>query len=151
MSRRQGFTLLELLVVIAIIGILISIFSVNLIRSIRTAELREAATQVATDLRRARSQAQRSSTAVQLILPGTAGGTSYTVTGQGRTVTNRVSIVCKTNCGSGTTVTLTYNAPYGELGATGSVFTISSPVSNITPYEIRIVGVTGKVILTRAS
>lgn len=150
MSRRQGFTLLELLVVIAIIGILISIFSVNLIRSIRTAELREAATQVATDLRRARSQAQRGSTAVQLSLPGTTASTSYTFTSQPRTLPNGVSLVCKTNC-SASAVTVTYSAPYGELGATGRVFTVRSPVSTITPYEIRIVGVTGKVILTRAS
>ena len=122
----------------------------SLIRSIRTAELREAATQVATDLRRARSQAQRGSTSVQLSLPGTTSDTSYTFAGQSRTLANGVSISCKTGC-SITPVSITYTAPYGELGATGSVFTISSPVNTISPYEIRIVGVTGKVILTRAS
>lgn len=148
--NRQAFTLLEILVVLAIIGILAGIFGWNIIRSIRTAELREAATQVATDLRRARSQAQRGSVAVQVSFPGVTAATSYTFAGQSRTLPNGVSISCKTNC-TAAALNVTYTAPYGELGATGSVYTVSSPVNGITPYEIRIVGVTGKVVLTRAS
>jgi prepilin-type N-terminal cleavage/methylation domain-containing protein len=150
--KRQGFTLLELLVVLSIIAILMGVFSSNLMRSIRTAELREAATQVATDLRRARSQAQRGSRDIVLVLPGSAGGTGYKVDTVQKVFPNGVKVLCKTTCGSGTTTNVTYQAPYGELGAgaTGSVYTVRSPVSGISDLEIRIVGVTGKVILAKA-
>lgn len=150
--NRQGFTLLELLVVLGIIAILTGAFSLNLIRSIRTAELREVATQVATDFRRARSQAQRGSRDVVLVLPGTAGGTSYKVDTVQKVLSKGVKVFCKTTCGSGATTNVTYQAPYGELGAgaTGSVYTVRSPVSGIADLEIRIVGVTGKVILAKA-
>lgn len=152
MQRQNGFTLLEVLAVLAIVGILMGIFGWNLIRSIRTAELREAATQVATDLRRARSQAQRGSADVTLILPGTAGSATYTVNGVGKTLPNKVKLLCKTAsaCGADATINVVYQAPYGELGATGSVYTVRSPISGIDDLEIRIVGVTGKIILTKA-
>jgi prepilin-type N-terminal cleavage/methylation domain-containing protein len=150
--RAQGFTLLEILVVLGIIAILMGIFGINLIRNIRTAELREAAAQVATDLRRARSQAQRGSNDIVLVLPGSAGNTTYKVDTVTKTLPNNVTVICKTTCGSGTTTNVTYQAPYGELGAgaTGSVYTLRSPMSGINDLEIRIVGVTGKVILTAA-
>lgn len=148
--RDQGFTLIQLLVTIGIIGILAAIFGINMLRSVRTAELREAANQVATDLRRARSQAQRGSANIEIVLPGTAGAKTYSVSGQSRGVVNNVTVLCKSNCGTGPTVTINYQAPYGELGAMGSIFTIQSPSSNIGSLEVRIVGVTGKVILTRA-
>ncbi len=149
--RHAGFTLLELLMAIAVIGILAGIFGMSLIRSIRTAELREAANQVAIDFQRARSQAQRNSKDVVILVPRGTAGSTYTVGSQTVTLANRVTLLCKTNCGSsGATVATTYQSPYGELGATGSVFIVQSPVSGIPALEIRIVGVTGKVILTKA-
>lgn len=152
MSRlSQGFTLLELLIIMAIIAVIAGVFGLGITRSIRSAELREAATQVATDFRRARSQAQRQSKDFILILPNATGGTTYRVDTENKTLPNGIRLSCTTSCSS-TSVNVTYQAPYGELGsgATGNVFTLTSPTSGITPYEIRIVGVTGKVILTRA-
>lgn len=149
--NRQAFTMIEVLVVIAIIGILAAIFGTTLIRSIRTAELREAANQVAADFQRARSLAQRGSTSVTIITPKGAAGTSYSFNGQSQTLPNNITLVCKTNCGTSSAAVLTYQAPYGELAATGSVFTVQSPLVGIAALEIRTVGVTGKVILTKGS
>ena len=143
-------TLIELLVVIAIIGILMGLFGWNLVRSIRAAELREAATQVAVDLRQARSQAQRGSKDIVVVLPGSTGGTTYKFDADVKTIPNNVQLICKSNCGTGTTTNITYQAPYGELGAIGSIYTVRSPMNGIGDYEIRIVGVTGKVILAKA-
>lgn len=143
--------MIELLIVIAIIGILAVIFGWNMLQSIRAAELREAATQVATDFRKARSQSQRGSVNASLELPKTTAGNSYTASGVLKTLPNNTTIICKTTCGTASTTTVTYQAPYGELlGATGNVFTISSLSGGVDPLEVRIVGVTGKVILTRA-
>ena len=60
-EKSRGFTLLELLVVIAILMLLAGLLGFSLLRSIRGAELRDAATLVATDLRRAKAVAQRGS------------------------------------------------------------------------------------------
>ena len=160
--RHAGMTLIELLVVLALIGILMGLFGWNLVRSIRSAELREAATQVAVDLRRARSQAQRGSADVTLTLPTSATGasnTSYAVrvgsgASQTRTLDKGVTLNCRStggNCGSATTVNVVYQAPYGELGAVGNIFEVKSPTQGITPIEIRVVGVTGKVIVTQGT
>ena len=153
--HRDAFTLIEMLVVLAIIGILAGIFGWSLLSSIRKAELREAANQVASDFRRARSQAQRGSADVVVDWTLDAGGkiSSYSVAGQSRPVVNRVSMSCTTGCGSGSSTInkVTYTAPYGELGATGNVFTLRSPMTSLPSIEVRIVGVTGKVIVAGGS
>ena len=142
--HRMGFTLIELLVVIAIIGILSGIFGWNLLRSIRSAELREATTNFASDLRRARSQAQRGSAdmVIQWTPNGAGNMTTYSVAGQSRTLANSVKMTCS-SCGT----KLTYTAPYGEIDATGNVFVLTSPMSAVSPMQVRVVGVTGKVII----
>lgn len=143
-----GFTLLEILVVIAIIGILAAAFGWNLLRSIRSAQLREAATQVASDLRRARSAAQKESVNVPIDLPLPGSETQYRVGTQVYTLPHGVRLVCRENCADGG---FAYTAPYAELDrATGRAVTLRSPAENVAPLEIRIVGVTGKVMLTQA-
>ncbi|WP_135229173.1 pilus assembly FimT family protein [Deinococcus fonticola] len=153
--KISAFTLVEILIVLAIIGILAGIFGWNVISSIRKAELREAANQVASDFRRARSQAQRGSAdvAIDWTLDTNGNITAYSVAGQSRPVVNKVSMSCTTGCGSGSSITnkVTYTAPYGELGATGNVFTLRSPMTSLPSIEVRIVGVTGKVIVAGGS
>lgn len=152
-AGAEGFTLLEILVVLAIIGILAGIFGWNLIRSIRSAELREATAQVATDLRRARSQAQRGSANMQVKWSQNSDGeaTAYSVNGSSRALPHNVRFTCSSGCSAGAgNKSFTYMAPYGEMDATGTVLKFTSP-ANVLPLEIRVVGVTGKVIVTQGT
>ena len=145
--KRAGFTLLEILVVLAIIAIIAGIFATSLIRNIRAAELREAATNVASDLRRARSLAQRGSVD-QVISWGPGEVKSYLVSGKETHLLNNVRVSCHSGCGSAVS-SLTYQAPFGELSRPqGYVFRFTSPMNGITPVDVKVVGVTGKVIVT---
>lgn len=147
--RRKGFTLIELLVVLAIIGILASLFGSSLVRSIRTAEVRDATTQFAAELRRARSLAQRGSTDRVVVWQSGKVG-QYTIDGVTRSLANNVRLECIANCG--TTLlpnTLTYSAPYGELtNPPGTVFRLSSAVNGVNSFQVRVAGLTGKVIVS---
>ncbi|WP_288402716.1 type II secretion system protein [uncultured Deinococcus sp.] len=155
----QGFTLLELLVVMAIIGALIGVIGYFSYRWTRTAQLREAAYQVITDLRRARSQAQLTSSSSLMTLCSSTGAacstsdtssspvysTAWGGTGSGtRSLPYGVQI---RNSVGGNSVT--YTAPYAEVDApTGTVWTLTSPVNGVAPLYIKVVGVTGKVSLS---
>lgn len=150
--RSKGYTLIELLIVLAIIAILSGIFGLSLIRSLRTAELRDAATQVAADFKRARSQAQKGSADVVIVTPGNTAGSTYTVNGSSRSLERGVTLICVSGCSpaSAATNTITYSAPYGELvGAVGDIMEVRSPYNGIAAFQIRVVGVTGKIIMAR--
>jgi type II secretion system protein H len=66
-----GFTLIELLIVMAIVGIVASILAGFFIGSLRKTQLRDGAVQLLTDLRQARSQAQRTSQGSKVTLAST--------------------------------------------------------------------------------
>ena len=154
---RQGFTLLELLVVMAIVGTLIGVIGYFSYRWTQTTRLREAAYQVITDLRRARSQAQLTSAGSIVALCASSGPcasattpvagyvTNWGGTGSGtRTLPYGVKI--KNDVGDNS---VAYTAPYAELTSpTGTVWTLTSPVTGIAPIYIKVVGVTGKVSLS---
>lgn len=150
-----GFSLVELLLVLAILSILLAIFGSSYVRSIRKAELRDAATGVVADLRAARSRAQRVSSAqVVSWAPGDPVG-SYVAGGQTRALPGGITLSCISGCdASAAGNRVTYLSPYGELSVDGQtpaakILRVSSPVAGIAPLDIRTVGVTGKVMLVQ--
>ena len=155
-EAQQGLTLLELLIVLAILGILMSLAGVNFIRAMRTAELREAATQLSTDLVRMRSLAQQQSVNHAVTWSGNGPLTGYAADGRSRTLPNRATFECLLGCTAAGASGATYVAPSGELlnagagAAGGTVMVVRSPFAEIPPLEVRLVGLTGKVIVTRA-
>lgn len=151
MQSTNGFTLIELLLVMLITSIIILAFSYVSVRSLRAAELREGATQLASDFREARSKAQRQSQDTLLTWTADANGraTQYQVASITKQLPKGIYFICKTNCNKSQ---VSYNAPFGELGsgAAGHVLQLYSPMSGITPIDIRLVGVTGKIILAQS-
>ncbi|TDE86913.1 type II secretion system protein [Deinococcus sp. S9] len=152
-SYQKGFTLIELLVVLAILGILMGMFGMFYLRSIRAGEVREGANQLAADLRAARASAQRRSTPGSVRWAGTGPQTSYTLELPSGTVTRTASLPrgvyfsCLTGC-SGNVVT--YTAPYGEMSnnINGTRFLVKSSTTDVPALEVRVVGVTGRVMVT---
>ncbi|MGY2894472.1 pilus assembly FimT family protein [Deinococcus sp. UYEF24] len=158
-SRRvRGFTLIELLVVMVIIGIVATILIGFFVTSYRKTQLREGAVQILTDLRQARSQAQRVSQGSLVSLDSTATMTApkknyTTVWGSGspqtttnRTLTDPVRVAPYTGGTINSANNISYTAPYGEVLANGIVWEVSSTVIPDKLY-VKAVGVTGKVVL----
>lgn len=150
-----GFSLVELALVLVILSILLALFGVSYMRSVRKAELRDAATGVVADLREARSRAQRVSSAqVVSWAPGTPV-TVYSAGSQARTLPGGITLSCLSGCdASAAGNRVTYLPPYGELSVSGAtpaakILRVSSPVTGVAPFEIRTVGVTGKVLLVQ--
>lgn len=154
-SYQKGFTLIELLVVLAILGILMGMFGMFYLRSIRAGEVREGANQIAADLRAARASAQRRSSPGAFKWAGTGSLSSYTLEIPSGTTTPKtaslprgVTFRCLDGCPAART--LTYSAPYGEMTTTinGTRFIVESQTPSIPAVEVRVVGVTGRVMVT---
>ena len=145
-GRGAGFTLLEVLVVLAILALLAGLLGVNLMQSIRRANLNEAAAVVYAELYRARSLAQRSST--DQAVSWTATSLSA---GAGRSVDLPNGARITTPPATG----YTYTAPYGEFtdpsSSTGAGGLRLELVDASGQYHTAVdaVGVTGKVIRRR--
>lgn len=160
-ANVSGFTLLELLVVLTVLGILMGVLGMSYLRSVRAGEVREGAARIAADLRAARASAQRQSQNASLTW---AGGMSslntYTLVlssgPRARSLPPGVTFRCITNGGcpvaSSGVRTLTYQAPYGEMttAINGMRLLVESTTPNIPAIEVRVVGVTGRVMITAA-
>ncbi len=139
---QKGFTIIELLLVCAIIGILSAVAAPNYMAARNRARVNEATAQLAADLQRARSSAQRSNTTASLTWVDKSNYRTLingvTVT---RTLPENVEIVAPAN------TTVSYSAPFGEVGGAAPVtFSVSLyGRSNVKPREVRVIGTTGKV------
>lgn len=156
--HQQGVTLIEALIVMAIIGILLGMFGMQFMASIRNAQLREAATQFTADIIQARSKAQRESVDYQLRWgTGTSGdysiGAVTAPTLKKRNLPHGVTITCTQGCEPND---LTYTSPHSEVArstglAGGTLFTLTSPHKSIGTYQVKIMGVTGKVLMEKVN
>lgn len=141
-----GFTLLEVLTVLAILGIVGGIFGWNLMRVLRQNELRDAAYQLVTELRRARGNTQKTGVATQVALQ--ADPTSYAVSVSGGVPdVQRLPHGVKVNPAV-TGSDVQYQPPFGTLDGSGVVWKLQSPADESLNLYVKVVGITGKVMIS---
>ncbi|MFD2608375.1 Tfp pilus assembly protein FimT/FimU [Deinococcus taklimakanensis] len=147
--RTAGLTLLEMLVVLAILGIIAGIFYMNLMNSIRQQDVRNAAYQLVTDLRRARTDAQKTGQPVTVRIVNSTSSYARQVAGaaeQTRTLERGVTV--QSTGAAASSLAVTYQPPYGTLAATGTTWRVQSPANPNIRQFVKIVGVTGKVMIS---
>lgn len=150
--RGQGFTLLELLIVIGLITILGTIFGMGLMGQVRNARVRDAAQTLATQIQSLKSVAVKTSQGTSLVW-STVDPKTYTLNRAG-TPTNytlpnaaKVSCIAVAPIACPTNNTLSFLAPAGE-SSTGLVLKVESTSGTANPVYIKVVGLTGKVVLS---
>ncbi|WP_457629878.1 pilus assembly FimT family protein [Oceanithermus sp.] len=141
----RGFTLIEILIVLVIMGIVAGVGYASLRGMMERSRLEAAATQVANDLIRARSYAQTKNVAASW---KKLSDTSYQLSlGANLKQYSLPRGIKFSGLADGSEVT--YTAPYGEVSVNGSaVGALKIVLANEkgSTTEVRVVGVTGKVI-----
>lgn len=147
MRRESGLSIIELLLVCAIIGILGAVGAANFRNASERARVAEASAQLAADLQRARSNAQRLNQGAVLRI-ATTTATTYTLTlGAQAPITRTLPTNTQVSIAAAPLV-ITYSAPFGEMTPmAGAVLTARSRNSQ-EAREIRVLGLTGKVYLS---
>ncbi|MFN3390807.1 MAG: Tfp pilus assembly protein FimT/FimU [Meiothermus ruber] len=148
MSRysQRGISLVEFLIVLAVLGILLGVGFVSLNAYRQSLVIREAATQVATELLSIRQQARRQS--LNFSFQASAGGSTYKV---GRT--SELALLTSKPLPAGVVFqsvpsgggSITFMAPYGIVNAANRTFALRGPGNRV--LNVHIVGSTGKVVV----
>jgi prepilin-type N-terminal cleavage/methylation domain-containing protein len=142
MTNQRGFSLIELLIVLAILAVVMVIGYASLRPLMLDSRVRSAAAEVATSLQRARSFAQRQNVDATWEL---VNANTYRLVLDTRVVEHTLPEgLTFTAPSPGTQIT--YTAPYGER-ASAAVKVVVSGYGRQS--EIRVVGVTGKVIRSK--
>ncbi|KIQ55112.1 pilus assembly FimT family protein [Meiothermus taiwanensis] len=143
---QKGISLLELLIGLAVLGILLGVGFVSLSAYRQSLVIREAATQVATELQRIRQQARRQS--LNFSFQAAEGGNTYKV-GPTRELALQAGkplppgvIFQHVPAGGGR---VTFLAPYGVVDAANRTFTLRGPGNRV--LNVHVVGSTGKVVV----
>lgn len=143
---KQGLSLLELLIVLAVLGILLGVGLVSLRTYQQSLIIREAATQVATELLYIRQQARRQS--VNFTFQASVnhntyrvGQTSHLASLAGKSLPPGV-IFQSVPSGGGK---VTFIAPYGTVDAPNRTYSLLGPGNRV--LNVYIVGSTGKVVV----
>ncbi len=143
---QKGISLLELLIALAVLGLLLGVGFVSLNTYRQSLLIREAATQVATELQRIRQQARRQS--LNFSFQAVEGGSTYRV-GPTRELALLAGkplppgvVFQRVPAGEGR---VTFLAPYGVVDAANRTFTLRGPGNRV--LNVHIVGSTGKVVV----
>lgn len=128
---------------LAVLGILLGVGFVSLSAYRQGLVIREAATQVATELLSIRQQARRQS--LDFTFEASAGGHTYKV-GRTNELTSKPlpsGVVFQSVPSGGGRIT--FLAPYGTVSAPNRTFTLRGPGNRV--LNVHIVGSTGKVVV----
>jgi prepilin-type N-terminal cleavage/methylation domain-containing protein len=152
--KRSGFTLLEGLVVLAVLGVLLALATPSYLRWRAHTVTNEAALQFARDIERTRTEAKRLNTRMRIEL---ASDNGYRRINVASGATTSISLPPGVRLEPGDTLDsqghqrstwyIVFVPPYGTTDASPASFRVSW--SNDTSIErtVRVVGVTGKVIV----
>jgi len=157
--RQRGFTLLEILGILLVITVLAAIGINNFLSYQRSLTLRQAATQVATDLNRIRTEARRTSQN-WILWVNPSSPTTYVYGPQSNTPSATDSGITAGQARSASLPTglqlqisgnnwVRFTAPYGVNASASSQVATVSRISAPTTQKINvnIVGVIGKVVV----
>lgn len=137
---RKALTLVELLVVLALLGLLLGLGGLWWQGFREEMRLREAASQFALDLQRARAEARRQSQDWRVEV---GSGGQYRLGPATATLSSR-TLPHGATFGSGGVVV--FQAPYGLLDVPNRSFSIALGNRQI---QVNVVGLTGKVVVLR--
>lgn len=146
-QAQRAMSLIELLMVLLVLGIVIGITAPQMIGSMRKNQLKEAATQLVTDLNEAKSSSRRYNSNVSIDFIG--NGYTINQATPAKNETHHLNSKISLRVLEGGT-NLSYLSPYGEAGLAGTlgwIFEVKHQQSGQSLY-VKVVGVSGKVILS---